>query len=313
VRERNVRLVTYQRDAEPSRLGLVDDDTIVDLAEVAPGLPRDMIALLRAGAEALESIKRLQAANHRHTDKLRHAGKHPHTGGARLPIDTVRLLAPIPLPPTYLGVGLNYREHAKEAGLPIPSAPLIFNKQTSCINGPYDDVLLPRGSQQLDFEGELGIVIGRAERNMSAKQAADAIAGYVVTNDFSVRDWQLSSPTHTLGKSFDTHGPIGPWLVTADVLPDPQSLHLTTTVDSETRQNSSTADMIFSCLDIVSFISRFMTLLPGTVITTGTPAGVCFGRKPPIYLQAGVLVTVEISNIGRIANRVVAESSELKP
>jgi 2-keto-4-pentenoate hydratase/2-oxohepta-3-ene-1,7-dioic acid hydratase in catechol pathway len=315
-----MRLVTYQHGSAPPRIGLVDDGAIVDLAKLAPALPSDMITLLSGGAETLRNIQRLHAdrlpTDRLHTDRPHterpHTDQCAPTHDAPLPIESVRLLAPIPSPPTYLGVGLNYREHAKEAGLAFPTAPLIFNKQTSCINGPYDDVLLPRESQQLDFEGELGIVIGRATRNMSSSEAAEAIAGYVVTNDFSVRDWQLSSPTHTLGKSFDTHGPIGPWLVTADEVPDPQNLLLSTTVDGELRQSSSTADMIFSCLDIVRFLSRFMTLPPATLITTGTPAGVCFGRKPPVYLQPGALVTVQISHIGRIANRVIAESSGQK-
>jgi 2-keto-4-pentenoate hydratase/2-oxohepta-3-ene-1,7-dioic acid hydratase in catechol pathway len=289
-----VRLVTYSRNSEAPRVGLVEDDGIIDLTEIAPELPRDMIALIRGGSETLEAITRGNA------------------DGDRLPIESVRLLAPIPQPPAYLGVGLNYREHAREAGLAIPGAPVIFNKQTSCISGPYDDVLLPRLSQQLDYEGELGIVIGRAARNLSSKEATAAIVGYVVTNDFSVRDWQLSSPTHTLGKSFDTHGPFGPWLATADEVQDPQDLVVTTTVNGETRQNGTTADMIFSCRDIVMFLSRFMTLLPGTVITTGTPVGVGFGHRPRAFLHVGDLVTVEISNIGRIANRVTAEADEVK-
>ena len=267
-----MRLVTYNRNSEAPRVGLIEDDDIVDLAEIDSALPRDMIALLRGGGKTLQAIARRNAR------------------GRRFPIESVTLLAPIPQPPVYLGVGLNYREHAKEAGLAIPSAPLIFNKQTSCICGPYDDVLLPSFSSQLDYEGELGIVIGRAARRLSSKEALSAIAGYVVTNDFSVRDWQLSSPTHTLGKSFDTHGPLGPWLVTADEVPDPQNLALSTIVNGEARQHGNTADMIFSCCEIVIFLSRFMSLLPGTVITTGTPAGVGFGRRPPSYLFTGDLV-----------------------
>lgn len=289
-----MRLVTYSRNSEAPRVGLVEDDRIIDLAEIAPELPRDMIALIRGDNETFQALRR------------------GHARGDRLPIESVRLLAPIPQPPAYLGVGLNYREHAREAGLAIPNAPLIFNKQASCISGPYDDVLLPRFSQQLDYEGELGIVIGRAARNLSSEQAVAAIVGYVVINDFSVRDWQLSSPTHTLGKSFDTHGPFGPWLSTADEVQDPQNLVITTTVNGETRQNGNTADMIFSCREIVMFLSRFMTLLPGTVITTGTPAGVGFGNRPPAFLHVGDLVAVEISSLGRIANRVIAEADEVK-
>ncbi len=217
------------------------------------------------------------------------------------------LSAPVPRPPEFIGVGLNYMDHAIEARLAVPAAPLVFNKQTSSASGPYDDVLAPLLSDQLDYEGELGLVIGHAWREMSLADSRAAIFGYVVVNDFSLRDIQMASPTHTMGKSFDTHGPFGPWIVTADEVNDPQALVIETRVNGELRQRGSTADMIFGCAEIVSYLSRVMTLAPGTVVTTGTPAGVCFGGENPAYLRDGDTVTVEIEGIGLLRNRVVAE------
>jgi 2-keto-4-pentenoate hydratase/2-oxohepta-3-ene-1,7-dioic acid hydratase in catechol pathway len=284
-----MKLATYCRTGEFSRIGVVVDGGIVDLQGVAPALPRDLLALIRGGKDALHEVSRAVAL------------------GNPLPLASVRLMAPIPHPPEYLGVGLNYRDHLDEAGISVPSAPTVFNKQTSCIAGPYDDIVLPRLSEQLDYEGELGLVIGRAARNLCREEAAAAIFGYVVTNDLSIREWQFSSPTVTLGKSFDTHGPFGPWIVTADEVPDPQRLVITTSVNGSVRQHASTADMIFDCCEIVTFLSRVMTLQPGTVITTGTPAGVGLFHCPPAYLRVGDLVAVDISGLGQIANRVIPE------
>jgi 2-keto-4-pentenoate hydratase/2-oxohepta-3-ene-1,7-dioic acid hydratase in catechol pathway len=227
------------------------------------------------------------------------------SGQTPVPLSSVRLVAPILCPPEFLGVGLNYHDHAREAGLALPSEPLIFNKQTSCIVGPVDDIVKPGDSEQLDYEGELGIVIGRASRNLSREQAAAAIYGYTVVNDVSVRDWQFKSPTYTLGKSFDTHGPIGPWIVTADELMGVCSLTITTTVNEEIRQRGTTADMIFDCPHIIAFLSQVMTLRPGTIVTTGTPAGVGLCRQPPQFLHPGDRVSVEITGIGRLTNRIV--------
>jgi 2-keto-4-pentenoate hydratase/2-oxohepta-3-ene-1,7-dioic acid hydratase in catechol pathway len=284
-----MKLATYCRTAESPRVGVLVVGGIVDLADVAPTLPREMLGLIRGGKDALDGVSR--AAAH----------------GNPIPLASVRLLAPIPNPPEYLGVGLNYRDHLDEAGISLPAAPTVFNKQTSCIIGPFDDVVLPRLSEQLDYEGELGLVIGRAGRNLSREAAAAAIFGYVVVNDLSIRDWQFSSPTVTLGKSFDTHGPFGPWIVTADEVSDPQKLVITTTVNGSVRQRGRTADMIFDCCEIVAFLSRVMTLQPGTIVTTGTPAGVGLFHRPPAYLRAGDFVAVDISGIGQIANRVIPE------
>ena len=260
------------------------------LADVAPELPDTLIELISAGPRILDEVRRAAAR------------------GAPQPLASVRLLAPVPQPPEFLGIGLNYRDHALEAGLAVPATPTVFNKQTSSIVGPNDDVVLPKVSGQLDYEGELGLVVGHAGRNLSLVDAAAAIFGYVIVNDLSVRDWQFLSPTVTLGKSFDTHGPMGPWVVTADEVPDAQNLAVTTTVNGEVRQSGNTSDMIFGCCAIVAFLSQVMTLQPGTVITTGTPAGVGLCRQPPSYLRGGDRVTVAISGLGRLENRVIAET-----
>lgn len=284
-----MKLATFCRKGGSARIGVIVEDGIVDLGAVAPALPKEMIDLVKGGAAMLEEVKRAAMR------------------GKPLSLAAVRLLAPIPQPPEYLGVGLNYRDHVQEAGLSMPTVPVVFNKQTSCITGPSDDVVLPRLSEQLDYEGELGLVIGRAGRDLSREDAAAAIFGFVVVNDLSVRDWQFSSPTVTLGKSFDTHGPFGPWIVTADEVPEPQNLLITTTVNGDVRQRGTTADMIFDCSEIVAFLSKVMNLQPGTIVTTGTPAGVGLCRRPPAYLRAGDLVTVDITGLGRLANRVIAE------
>jgi len=287
-----MKLATYQMSEGAARIGVVIGNGIVDLTELVSSRPVNMIELIKLGPSALEVIHRIIP------------------GGVLTPLSSVKLLAPVPNPPEFVGVGLNYHDHVAEARLAPPSEPTVFNKQTSCVTGPYDDVVLPTSSNQLDYEGELGIVVGQAARHLSLEAARAAIFGYVVCNDLSVRDWQFKSPTVTLGKSFDTHGPFGPWIVTADEISSPQNLTITTTVNDEVRQRGSTADMIFSCAQIVAFLSQVMTLRPGTVIPTGTPAGVGLFRVPPAFLRAGDRVEVEISGIGKLSNRIVAEEGQ---
>jgi 2-keto-4-pentenoate hydratase/2-oxohepta-3-ene-1,7-dioic acid hydratase in catechol pathway len=210
--------------------------------------------------------------------------------------------------PEFLAIGLNHRDHPGGCKLPIPQAPTVFNKQTSCIAGPFQDVFPPRVSDQLDYEGELGIVVGQASRNMSLEAAAASIFGYVVVDDLSVRDWQFSSPTMTIGKSFDTQGPLGLWIVTTDEIPDAGRLAIVTTVNGEIRQRETTGDMVFDCRSILAFLSRVMTLQPGTIVTTGTPARVGPFRHPPPYLRSGDLVVVEILGLGRFSDSTVRKA-----
>jgi len=207
--------------------------------------------------------------------------------------------------PKFVAIGLNYADHAAEAGLPVPSEPVVFNKWTSCIIGPDDDVVIPPGAQKTDWEVELGVVIGSRAGQLSESAALDHVAGYCVVNDVSEREWQAErGGTWDKGKGFDTFGPIGPWLVTRDEVPDPQALELWLEVDGMRRQQGSTATMIFGVAEIVAYCSRLMTLMPGDVITTGTPPGVGMGARPPVFLRGGEVMRLGIAGLGEQCQRV---------
>jgi 2-keto-4-pentenoate hydratase/2-oxohepta-3-ene-1,7-dioic acid hydratase in catechol pathway len=276
-----------------TRLGVVVGDEVIDLSATTPDLPTDMTALLSAGRPALEAAER--------------AAEHP---ASRIPLDEVHLEAPVRRPPKLLAVGLNYADHVSESGLPQPKHPSIFNKQSTCVTGPYDPVHRPRVSGALDYEGELALVIGRRCRHVPAGRASEVIAGYTIVNDVSVRDWQFHTPTMTMGKSFDTHGPMGPWLVTPDEIGDPHSLGIRTWVNGELRQDGNTKELIFDCFEVVAYLSTAFTLEPGDVISTGTPAGVGVAMKPPRLLVAGDVVRIEIDRIGQIENPVIEEPDD---
>jgi 2-keto-4-pentenoate hydratase/2-oxohepta-3-ene-1,7-dioic acid hydratase in catechol pathway len=286
-----MRLATFSR-GEGLGIGVVAGDDVVDLAAAAPALPRDMTAFLAAGPEAIAAARKAVAA------------------GPRLRLADVRLAAPVPRPPKFLAIGLNYADHVRESGLEPPPFPVFFNKQQTCVTGPYDPIHLPRASSLLDYEGELAFVIGRRCRHVPRARAHEVIAGYLVANDVSVRDWQLRTPTMTMGKSFDTHGPLGPWLVTPDEVGDPHALELRTWVNGELRQHSSTRELIYDCFAQIEHLTTAFTLEPGDVVTTGTPSGVGGAMKPPRFLQAGDVVRIEIERIGAIENRVIEEPAE---
>jgi 2-keto-4-pentenoate hydratase/2-oxohepta-3-ene-1,7-dioic acid hydratase in catechol pathway len=283
-----VRLCRFAGDGGP-RLGLLDGDRVLDLSAVAPDLPPEPARALEAagGAEAL-------------------AG----TADAAEPmaLGEVRLLSPA-RPRKYLAIALNYADHIAESGLDAPKVPTFFNKQATCVVGTGADVHMPKVSDKLDYEGELAVVIGRRCRHVSAEQAREAIAGYTIANDVSVRDWQLRTPTMTMGKSFDTHGPLGPWVVTADELGDPHALDIKTYVNGEVRQDGNTGEMIFNCFQQVAHLSEAFTLEPGDVIATGTPAGIGAVRQPfpEGLLKVGDTVRVEIDGIGALENTVIEE------
>jgi 2,4-diketo-3-deoxy-L-fuconate hydrolase len=211
----------------------------------------------------------------------------------------------------FIAIGLNYRDHAAESGLPVPAEPVIFSKATSCIVGPNDNIMLPRGSVKTDWEVELGVVIGRRARYVEEKEALDYVAGYCVVNDVSEREYQMErGGTWDKGKGCDTFGPVGPFLVTADEVGDPQNLDMWLEVNGRRMQAGNTRTMIFTVRELVSYVSRFMTLEPGDLITTGTPPGVGMGRKPdPQYLQAGDIVELGIAKLGSQRQRVVAWSA----
>jgi 2-keto-4-pentenoate hydratase/2-oxohepta-3-ene-1,7-dioic acid hydratase in catechol pathway len=226
----------------------------------------------------------------------------------RHPLEEIRLLAPV-IPRKYLAIGLNYADHIAESGMQAPEFPVFFNKQATCVVGPGEDVHMPRVSTLLDYEGELALVIGTRCRHVPVESAHEVIAGYTVANDVTVRDWQLRTPTMTIGKSFDTHGPLGPWLVTPDELGDPHDLSIKTYVNDELRQDGSTREMIYDCYQQVSHLSEAFTLEPGDVIATGTPAGIGAVRQPfpEGLLKVGDVVRIEIEGIGELRNTVVEE------
>jgi len=205
----------------------------------------------------------------------------------------------------FIAIGLNYADHAAESGMPVPAEPVVFNKWTSCIVGPNDDVVIPADSKKADWEVELGIVIGKTARGVSEAEALDHVAGYCVVNDVSEREWQLErGQTWDKGKGFDTFGPIGPWVVTSDEVADPGKLSMWLEVDGKRYQNGSTETMIFGVATLVAYCSKLMTLMPGDVITTGTPPGVGMGQKPPVYLNGGETIRLGIDGLGEQTQKV---------
>jgi 2-keto-4-pentenoate hydratase/2-oxohepta-3-ene-1,7-dioic acid hydratase in catechol pathway len=285
-----MKLATFT-EADRTRVGIVVGDGIADLS-AAPELPTEVTALLAGGPETLAAAAR--------------AAKHAPT----LPLADVRLEAPVLRPPKILAIGLNYADHVAESGMETPKLPLVFNKQSTSVVGPGDPFHMPRVSTALDYEGELGVVIGRRCRHVPRERAAEVIAGVTVVNDVTVRDWQLRTPTWTMGKSFDTHCPLGPWIVTSDELPDPHCLDLKTWVNGELRQSSNTKQLIFDCFALVEHLSTAFTLEPGDVIATGTPGGVGIGMKPPQLLKVGDVVKIAIDGVGEIENAVIEEPAD---
>ena len=280
-----MKLATFSLRGGTPRLGRVDGDALVDLSTTQ--LPPEMSALLAAGPAALATAAVATGTRHNLAD--------------------VTLCAPVLRPPKILAIGLNYQDHIEETKLETPKFPMFFNKQSTAANGPYAAIHLPRVSDKLDYEGELGFIIGRRCRHVPRSRAHEVIAGYVVCNDVSVRDWQMRAQTFTLGKSFDTHAPFGPFLVTADEIGDPHNLALKTTVNGELRQQSNTKHLVFDCFTQIETLTQAFTLEPGDLVLTGTPSGVGIGFKPPKYLMVGDKVRIEIEKLGFIENTVVAE------
>jgi 2,4-diketo-3-deoxy-L-fuconate hydrolase len=226
--------------------------------------------------------------------------------GEPLPLDSVRLHAPVPGPEKIVCIGLNYEDHAAEQGVPIPDEPVLFAKFANSVIGPSDEIEVPPATEKVDYEAELGVVIGTACRRVSDADALSYVAGYMCMNDVSARDLQFSSSQWTRGKAIDTFLPTGPYLTTADEIDDPQSLSIRCLIGDEVMQDSSTSKMAFSVPELISFISQTLTLVPGDLIATGTPAGVGFAREPSRYLHDGDEVTVEIERLGRLTNTVSA-------
>jgi 2-keto-4-pentenoate hydratase/2-oxohepta-3-ene-1,7-dioic acid hydratase in catechol pathway len=271
-----------------TRLGVVLGDEIADVGAADASLPTDVGGALAAGAIA-------------HVASL--VDKAP-----RVAMADIVLQAPIVQPPEFLAIGLNYGEHIAESGGERPKVPMVFNKQATCVTGPFDPILIPHAAPAMvDYEGELGVVIGRRCRAVPVERAHEVVGGWLVVNDVSVRDWQRASATFTMGKSWDTHGPTGPWLVTPDEIADPHDLGLRTWVAGELRQDARTSQMLYSVWELIAHITTAFTLLPGTIIATGTPSGVGAAMKPPGFLKPNTMVRIEIEGIGTIENPVLDE------
>jgi len=293
-----MKLITFI-DRSSQKIGALVGDEVVDFS--SSELPRTMIDFIELGAKGLE-----------------HASTLIESGKDRLSINDISLTAPIPKPNKILAVGLNYKEHkdevaqtaAKTIGKAQEKYPNIFNKQNSSVNGPYDDIHRPRASEFLDYEGELGFVIGKKCRHVPYDSAANVIYGYTVVNDVTIRDWQMRGPpmTMTMGKSWDTHCPFGPYLVTSDEVGDPHNLKLETHVNGELRQSASTSDLIFDCFTLVEYLSTAFTLEPGDLIPTGTPAGSAVMTRN--WLKADDEVKIEIEKLGFIKNKVIEEPED---
>ncbi len=224
-----------------------------------------------------------------------------------LPLETLKLTAPIPRPSKLLCIGLNYRDHAVESKMELPSVPTVFAKYTNAVIGPGEPIVLPSTTQKPDYEAEFAVVIGKRAKRVSRDNWRDCVFGYTIVNDVSARDVQLATSQWTLGKSFDTFAPIGPHIVTVDEVPDPHTLDISLSIGGETLQHSNTRELIFGVPQLIEYISTFLTLEPGDIISTGTPAGVGLGRTPPRWLRAGEEVVIEIEKIGTLRNPVVAE------
>lgn len=285
-----MKLVTFSQNGG-ARLGaLKDEQNIVDLNKADSRLPADMLAFLEAGDSALE-IAKAAIASAKDT----------------IPLASVKLLAPIPKPGKILCIGLNYSDHAAESGQPLPDFPIVFAKYGNTVIAPGEAIILPHVTNQVDYEAELGFVIGKRGRYISEADALSYVAGYLPINDVSARDYQSRTSQWTMGKTFDTFAPMGPALVTSDEVPDPHNLTIQLTIGDDMLQNSSTSKLIFGIPQLVASLSEVMTLEPGDVVATGTPPGVGFAQKPPRFLKAGDVVSVIIEGLGTLTNPVVAE------
>jgi acylpyruvate hydrolase len=289
-----MRLVMFAQGGQ-TRLGALrgtgDRPLVVDLQKAEPRLPGDTIALLAGGAAALDLARRAVDGA---------------AAEATVALSSVTLKAPVLRPSKIMCIGLNYRDHAAETGQAVPEYPTLFAKYPNCVIGPGEPIELPSLTNQVDYEAELGVVIGRRARRVAEAEALSYVGGYAPFNDVSARDFQHRTSQWTIGKTFDTFAPIGPALVTADEVPDPQTLDIRTVIGGEVLQSSNTRQMIFSVAQLIAYLSAVMTLEPGDILATGTPSGVGGARKPPRFLKAGETVRVEVASLGTLENPVVA-------
>lgn len=286
-----MRLTTFEHNGI-IRIGVVIDNEIVDTTTLE-NTPDTMTGFLAAKLLESDILQELIVSNR-----------------GRIPLNEVKLKAPVTRPPKFFGVGLNYLDHIEETGKERPEYPTFFNKQSTCVIGPGEAIQRPKVSAKLDYEGEFGFVIGKRCRHVPQQRAHEVIAGYLIVNDVSVRDWQVRTHTWTLGKSFDTHGPTGPWIVTADEIGDPHNLDIKTWVNDELRQSSNTRHLLFNCFYLVEYLSTVCTLEPGDIISTGTSSGVGVKMSPRGYIKPGDMVTIEIEKIGKLSNPVIEEPDD---
>jgi len=281
-----MKLIAFTHNNK-KQIGAVEDEYVIPVDDDGPD---NLIDFFTAGDAVRQQLE----------DRL-------SSGDHRIALEDISLEAPIPRPPKFFGVALNYADHIEEICMEQPEYPTLFNKQSTCVIGPGQAIHKPRISDKLDYEGELGLVIGKRCRHVPRDRAKEVVAGYTICNDVTVRDWQARSHTWTLGKSFDTHGPIGPWIVTADEITDPHSLDIKTWVNEELRQSSNTKYLIFDCDYLIEYLSTVMTLEPGDIIATGTSSGVGVKMKPRGYMKPGDVVRIEIEKIGVLENPVIEE------
>ena len=265
---------------------------------------------VRRGRAMIAPTAEIMAANIRVAAVIRHMARSCIIPAAILLPKKLRtkLTAPIPRPPKLICVGLNYRDHAIESNMEIPEVPTIFNKFATSIIGPGDEIVLPKTSEKPDYEAEFAFIIGKGGRHIAAGDWKDHVFGYTIINDVSARDYQLRTSQWLMGKTFDTFCPMGPWIVTADEIEDPHNLDIKMTINGEVLQNSNTRELIFRIPDLIAYLSSVMTLESGDIVSTGTPAGVGLGHKPPRWLKPGDECVVSISGIGELRNPVVAEA-----
>jgi 2-keto-4-pentenoate hydratase/2-oxohepta-3-ene-1,7-dioic acid hydratase in catechol pathway len=271
-----MRLVTFRRSGAPPEAGVLSGEKVV-------GLGTDMLSVIAAA-------------------------KLPSAAGPAYDLKSVTILAPIPRPPKLICIGLNYRDHAAETGAKIPSVPTIFSKFSNVVIGPGEPIILPKASTRPDYEAEFAFVIGPGGRHIPASRAMEHVFGYTIVNDVTARDFQSATSQWLMGKTFDTFAPMGPCLVTADEISDPHGLDISLEINGETLQRSNTRELIFKIPELIEYIATAVTLEPGDVVSTGTPSGVGFVRKPPRYLKPGDEVIVRIAEIGELRNPVTAES-----
>jgi len=285
-----MKFVTFRRSGAAPQAGVLLDETVVSLS---PAGFVDMLAVLASGAEGRARIDSFVAQP---------------PAGCEFPLASVHLLAPVLRPPKLICLGLNYRDHIAEAKRDIPTVPVIFTKFPNCVIGPGEAIVLPKNSAKPDYEAEFAFVIGPGGRHIAAEDWQRHVFGYTIFNDVSARDVQSATSQWTMGKSFDTFAPMGPYLTSADEIADPHALDLSLSIAGEVLQHSNTRELIFRVPELVAYVSSIVTLEPGDVVATGTPGGVGFARRPPRYLKAGDEVVIRIEGLGELHNPVIAEA-----